>query len=199
MRFYGGDASPAACPRGAVTLGLEPDPLFTNISGGERVLRSLSDLSLPECLSPLATATERPIGFRHRTLPICAVQYPIERNDPDGAQLLYNFATCVCGAAASWEEDAIIRLAVERIRQAAPEGRVLCAVSGGVDSAVCARLASMAVGDRLMCVFVDTGLFRQGEPENVISTFMDSPGTCGGACGCQRGLPARPLRRAQPG
>lgn len=175
-RFYGGDASPAACPRGAVTLGLEPDPLFTNISGGERVLRSLSDLSLPECLSPLATATERPIGFRHRTLPICAVQYPIERNDPDGAQLLYNFATCVCGAAASWEEDAIIRLAVERIRQAAPEGRVLCAVSGGVDSAVCARLASMAVGDRLMCVFVDTGLFRQGEPENVISTFMDSLG-----------------------
>ena len=46
-RFYGGDASPAACPRGAVTLGLAHDPLFTNISGGERVLRSLSDLILP--------------------------------------------------------------------------------------------------------------------------------------------------------
>ena len=66
-RFYGGEASPSACPRGAVTLGLEHDPLFTNISGGERVLRSLSDLTLPESLLPLATATERPIGFRHRT------------------------------------------------------------------------------------------------------------------------------------
>lgn len=175
-RFYGGEASPSACPRGAVTLGLEHDPLFTNISGGERVLRSLSDLTLPESLLPLATATERPIGFRHRTLPLYAVQYPIERNDPDAAQLLFNFASFICGAAASWDEDAMIQLAVERIREAAPEGRVLCAVSGGVDSAVCARLASLAVGDRLMCVFVDTGLFRQGEPESVISTFMDAMG-----------------------
>ena len=104
------------------------------------------------------------------------MQYPIERNDPDGAQLLYNFATHICGAEAAWDEDAMILLAIERVREAAPEGRVLCAVSGGVDSAVCARLASLAVGDRLMCVFVDTGLFRQGEPESVISTFMDSMG-----------------------
>ena len=194
-RFYGGEASPSACPRGAVTLGLEHDPLFTNISGGERVLRSLSDLTLPESLLPLATATERPIGFRHRTLPLYAVQYPIERNDPDAAQLLFNFASWIMASssheaaapqmklaklnrscAASWDEDAMIQLAVERIREAAPEGRVLCAVSGGVDSAVCARLASLAVGDRLMCVFVDTGLFRQGEPESVISTFMDAMG-----------------------
>ena len=175
-RLYGGDASPAACPRGAVTLGLENDPLFADISGGERVLRSLSDLTLSECLLPLATATERPIGFRHRDLPLYALQYPIERNDPDAAQLLFNFASRICGAADTWDEDAMMNLAVERIRQAAPEGRVLCAVSGGVDSTVCARLASLAVGDRLMCVFVDTGLFRQGEPENVISTFMDSLG-----------------------
>lgn len=127
-RFYGGEASPSACPRGAVTLGLEHDPLFTNISGGERVLRSLSDLTLPESLLPLATATERPIGFRHRTLPLYAVQYPIERNDPDAAQLLFNFASFICGAAASWDEDAMIQLAVERIREAAPEG-VCCARS----------------------------------------------------------------------
>ena len=84
-----------------MTLGLEHDPLFTNISGGERVLRALSDLPLPESLLPLATATERPIGFRHRTLPLYAVQYPIERNDPDAAQLLFNFASFICGAAAS--------------------------------------------------------------------------------------------------
>ena len=175
-RRFGGQASPAACPRGAVTLGLANDPLFENISGGERVLRSLSDLMLSEALAPLATATERPIGFSHRELPLRALQFTIERNDPDAAQLLFNFAHSICGAQAAWDEDAMTRLAVERIREAAPEGRVLCAVSGGVDSAVCARLASLAVGDRLMCVFVDTGLFRQGEPESVISTFMDSMG-----------------------
>ena len=138
-------------------------------------------------------ATERPIGFRHRTLPFYAVQYPIERNDPDGAQLLYNFATHICGAEAAWDEDAMILLAIERVREAAPEGRVLCAVSGGVDSAVCARLASMAVGDRLMCVFVDTGLFRQGEPENVISTFMDSWGLW-----WRMWMPARPSCTPSP-
>jgi len=63
---------------------------------------------------------------------------------------------------------------VESIREAAPEGRVLCAVSGGVDSAVCAKLTSMAVGDRLLCVFVDTGMFRLNEPEDVIRSFNDS-------------------------
>ena len=175
-RRFGGQASPAVCPRGAVTLGLANDPLFENISGGERVLRSLSDLMLSEALAPLATATERPIGFSHRELPLRALQFTIERNDPDAAQLLFNFAHSICGAQAAWDEDAMTRLAVERIREAAPEGRVLCAVSGGVDSAVCARLASLAVGDRLMCVFVDTGLFRQDEPQSVISTFMDSLG-----------------------
>ena len=175
-RRYGGQAEPAACPRGAVTLGLANDPLLENIGGGERVLRSLADLTLPDCLAVLATATERPIGFRHRELPIYALQYPIERNDPDAAQLLFNFASAVCGAHDGWDEDAMIALAVDRIRQSAPEGRVLCAVSGGVDSAVCARLASQAIGDRLVCVFVDTGLFRENEPERVISTFMDSLG-----------------------
>ena len=175
-RHFGGEATPAACPRGAVTLGLADDPLFYNIDGGERVLRTLADLTLPDTLLPLATATERPIGFKHAALPVYALEYDIERNDPDSAQLLYNFACSICGVKDDWDDDAMIDLAVERIRQAAPEGRVLCAVSGGVDSAVCARLASLAVGDRLMCVFVDTGLFRQDEPESVMSAFMNSMG-----------------------
>ena len=100
------------------------------------------------------------------------MQYPIERNDPDAAQLLANFAA-ICGMETGWNDDAIIDRAVEAIREAAPEGRVLCAVSGGVDSAVCAKLASMAVGSRLLCVFVDTGMFRRHEPEDVIRRFME--------------------------
>ncbi len=173
---YGGEAGRPDDASGAVTLGLEKGPLFEGINGGEHVLRGISALTLPDALTSVATATERVIGFRHNLLPLYAVQYPIERNDPDSAQILFNFACGICGCKADWDEDTIIDRAVARIRAAAPEGRVLCAVSGGVDSAVCAKLAHMAVGDRLICVFVDTGLFRLDEPQSVISTFMDAMG-----------------------
>ncbi len=173
---FGGSFALCGDDHASVTLGLTDEALFQQIDSGERKLGRLAELTLPDSLSPIATATERIIGFRHRALELHAMQYPIERNDPDAAQLLYNFAVSVCGVAADWTDEAIIQSAVSRIREAAPEGRVLCAVSGGVDSAVCAKLASMAVGDRLMCVFVDTGLFRQDEPERVIHTYMESMG-----------------------
>jgi len=156
-----------------VNLVLENDPLFREITSGERMLNAPDALVLSDVLSPLASVGSRIIGFRHNVLPLYAMQYPIERNDPDGAQLLANFAS-ICGLAPEWNEETIIRRAVESIREAAPEGRVLCAVSGGVDSAVCAKLTSMAVGDRLLCVFVDTGMFRLNEPEDVIRSFNDS-------------------------
>lgn len=173
---FGGDCAPVERERSFVTLGLTDDALFQDIDSGERMLEVWAEMTLPDSLIPIATATERVIGFRHSGLPLYAMQYPIERNDPDSAQMLSNFATCICGISPVWTDDALIDRAVECIRTAAPEGRVLCAVSGGVDSAVCARLASMAVGDRLMCVFVDTGLFRLNEPEDVIRTYMDTMG-----------------------
>lgn len=160
----------------SVTLGLIPSALFEGMSSGERVLHHLSDLTLPQGLSPLATATERCIGFTKADARLFALQYPIERNDPDAVQLLRNFACLVCGVEPLWTEEAIIAQATTQLREAAGEGRVLCAVSGGVDSAMCARLARMAVGDRLMCVFVDTGLLRKDEPETVVQSFMDSLG-----------------------
>lgn len=175
-RRFGGEISTTEATRRAVTLSLAQEPLFADIDGGERVLSDLCELTLPSELKPLATATERVIGFRHGSLPLYALEYPIERNDPDAAQLLFNFACGVCGCRPEWDEDALIDLAAERIRAAAPEGRVLCAVSGGVDSAVCARLAALAVGDRLQCIFVDTGLFRTDEPAAVLSAFQEGMG-----------------------
>lgn len=173
---FGGSLAPMEAQRASVTLGLSDCPLFRGIESGERMLGGIAQLTLPGGLETIATATERVIGYRHRVLPLYAMQYPIERNDPDAAQMLYNFATDICGAQAGWTDDAIIDQAVENIRSAAPSGRVLCAVSGGVDSAVCAKLASLAVGDRLHCLFVDTGLFRQGEPDAVIRSYQDAMG-----------------------
>lgn len=175
-RHFGGTASPAACDRVSITLGLAQEALYEGVSGGEHMLQAYSVLELPDILLPTATATERIIGFRHAELPLHAIQYPIERNDPDAAQLLENFACRICGCTAGWNEDAIIESAAERIRQTVPQGNVLCAVSGGVDSAVCAKLAGIAVGDRLQCIFIDTGLLRQNEPETVIRTFAEEVG-----------------------
>jgi len=169
---FGGSSAPADGSSRFVTLSFEGCPLFDDISSGERMMGGLDVLTLSDELSPIATATEQVIGFRHNALPLYAMQYPIERNDPDGAQMLANFAA-ICGMQPDWNDDAIIDRTVAAIRAAAPEGRVLCAVSGGVDSAVCAKLTSMAVGDRLMCVFIDTGMFRLHEPDDVIRRFMD--------------------------
>ena len=159
---------------GAVTLSLADHPLFAEVESGERMMHELRELTLPQGVSPLATATERIIGFVANDL--LALQYPVERNDPDAAQMLYNFAANVCYCAADWDEQTIVSQSVERIRSVAGEDNVLCAVSGGVDSAVCAKLAQMAVGNRLMCVFVDTGLFRLNEPQSVMNTYMDAMG-----------------------
>ena len=175
-RHFGGSILSRDREDESVTLGLSNQPLFEGMSGGERMLHDLSDLSLPDGLTCLATATERCIGFSSEATRLYAVQYPVERNDPDAVQLLHNFACLVCGLQPIWTEDFIISQAVENLQAAAGEGRVLCAVSGGVDSAVCARLARIAVGDRLMCVFVDTGLFRKDEPQAVIESYMETLG-----------------------
>ncbi|MBE0600325.1 MAG: GMP synthase (glutamine-hydrolyzing), partial [Firmicutes bacterium] len=120
-------------------------------------------------------ATQRCIGFMVRGS-VYAVQYTIERNDPDSLHLLHNFAEKICGMEAVWDANYIIHNAVEEIRQTAGGGRVLCAVSGGLDSAVSAKLAHMAVGDNLTCLFVDTGLFRKHEPEDIARAFREMPG-----------------------
>ena len=179
-RHFDGGVSDVHTERALVTLHFSDDPLFAGIESGEQMLKGYAALTLSEALAPLASAAEQVIGFKHsrEDLPLYAMQYPIARNDPDAAQLLYNFACGICGITPCWTDEKIIDHAIESIRQAAPEGRVLCAVSGGVDSAVCARLASLAVGDRLTCVFVDTGLFRHGEPASVIRTYQESASLC---------------------
>ena len=173
--LLGGEAQALENAAESVTLGLAESPLFEGIAGGERVLKNLCDLTLPEDARAIATATERCIGFAARET-IYAVQYNIERNDPDSLRLLNNFAQRICGLEPVWDVNYIIHEAVETIREKAGDGRVLCAVSGGVDSAVSAKLAHMAVGDRLTCLFVDTGLFRKDEPKEVEAAFREMPG-----------------------
>jgi GMP synthase (glutamine-hydrolysing) len=102
----------------------------------------------------------------------CGVQFhPEVAHTPRGQEVLKRFLYDVCGARPSWTHVGIIEQAVGAVQVQAPEGRVICGLSGGVDSSVAAALVHRAIGDRLTCVFVDHGLLRQGEAEQVEETF----------------------------
>lgn len=93
-----------------------------------------------------------------------------------GAEILRNFVIEVCGCAPDWTPAAFIEQAIGTIRAQVGTGQVVCGLSGGVDSSVTATLAHRAVGDQLTCIFVNTGMLRQGEPAQVVSTFRERMG-----------------------
>ncbi|MCI0424791.1 MAG: glutamine-hydrolyzing GMP synthase [Actinobacteria bacterium] len=97
--------------------------------------------------------------------------HPEVVHTPRGAEILKRFLHEVCGATPSWTSHSIIETQVVSIRDQVGEGRVICGLSGGVDSAVAAALVHEAVGDQLTCIFVDHGLLRAGEAEQVEETF----------------------------
>lgn len=103
-----------------------------------------------------------------------AVQFhPEVVHTPHGAQLLKNFTHDVAGCKGDWTMAAFKHQAIERVREQVGSGRVICGLSGGVDSSVVAALLHEAIGDQLTCVYVDHGLMRLGESDQVVSVFRD--------------------------
>jgi GMP synthase (glutamine-hydrolysing) len=132
-----------------------------------------------------------PAGFvslgRTANSPVAAIGDPIRRifglqfhpevsHTPRGVDILANFVLQVCGCTPNWTPSAFIEEAIARIRHQVGDGRVLLGLSGGVDSSVVAALLHQAIGDRLVSIFIDHGLLRQGEPEQVIHTFQQALG-----------------------
>ena len=100
--------------------------------------------------------------------------HPEVVHTPDGGKLLANFARHICGCSGDWTMGAFRDAKIAEIRAQVGTGRVMCGLSGGVDSAVAAVLIHEAIGDQLTCVFVDHGLMRSGEAEQVVSLFRNS-------------------------
>ena len=119
---------------------------------------------------PVAALEDRSRGFY-------GVQFhPEVLHTPHGIDMLKHFLYDVCGCRPTWTMTSIIETQVDAIRQQVGHGRAICGLSGGVDSAVAAALVHKAIGPQLTCVFVDTGLMRAGEGEQVVDTFRRSQG-----------------------
>jgi GMP synthase (glutamine-hydrolysing) len=152
-----------------------PSRLFDGLPAEQTVWMSHRDsvVAPPAGAEVVAGSSSTPIAaFERADAGLYGVQFhPEVRHTPHGQDLLKNFLYDVVGAPPAWTPAAVIEEQVERIRAQVGRERVLCALSGGVDSAVAALLVHKAVGDQLTCVFVDHGLLRKNEAEQVVETF----------------------------
>src|SRR5262244_273420 len=166
--------------RAEVTV-TEDSPLFEGVwrkgerypvwmSHGDRVTR------LPAGFRVVGTSANAPIAMiADEERRFYATQFHLEVvHTPHGAALIRNFVRNIAGAKGDWTMRAFKDEAIEKIRAQVGKGRVICGLSGGVDSAVAAVLIHEAIGDQLTCVFVDHGLLRLGEAKEVVSLFRDS-------------------------
>lgn len=134
--------------------------------------------SLPDGFKLIASTDNAPIaGFANEEKQIYALQFHCEvTHTTQGAEIIKRFVHDICQCDASWKPQSIAADCIERARQQVGESHVLLGLSGGVDSSVVAALLHRAVGDQLTCVFVDTGLLRHHEGDQVMATFSESLG-----------------------
>ncbi len=156
---------------------LDPKGLFAGFSTKEPVTAWMSHgdhiEKPPKGYRVTAESNGNPISaFQHETRPIFGVQFhPEVAHTPRGGEVISNFLFGVCKAEPTWTAGAFIEGEIARIKKMAAKSRVICGLSGGVDSSVAAALVHRAVGDQLTCIFVDTGLLRLHEREQVERTF----------------------------
>ncbi|HXT67571.1 MAG TPA: glutamine-hydrolyzing GMP synthase [Nitrospiraceae bacterium] len=141
------------------------------MSHGDRIER------MPPGFRSIAHTANSPIAAMkrddHKGRIYCLQFHPEVVHTPEGTTLLRNFVYNICGCKPTWTMQSYVDTAVKQIREQVGKERVICALSGGVDSSVAAALTHRAIGDQLTCIFVDNGLLRSGEKEQVKQTFAN--------------------------
>lgn len=177
--FLGGEVKPATAREfgRAVCRITEPEGLFADVPEEMVVWMSHGDQvkSVNGEWLPLAETDTCPVAaVRHKSRPVFGLQFhPEVAHTPYGSRILRNFLHDVCGCQGLWRMDSFIETTVAELRQRIGQARVICGLSGGVDSSVAAALLIRAVGPQVACIFVDNGLLRQGEADAVRRTFRD--------------------------
>lgn len=151
--------------------------LFSGVKPKSTVWMSHGDYitQLPTDFEVIAQTSNSPVAaIRNKQKKWYGVQFhPEVVHTPEGVSMLRNFLYRICGCSPSWIMESFIKESIERIKEQVGKEKVVCALSGGVDSSVTAALVHRAIGDQLICIFVNNGLLRKGEAERVISIFHD--------------------------
>lgn len=153
-------------------------PLFKGFYADSQVWMSHADtvLKLPDVVEKIASTKSVDLAaFQFTDLPFCGIQFhPEVYHSTQGKQLIENFLIDLCGCQADWTAENFIDESIKAIQdKVGNEGKVVMGLSGGVDSSVAATLIDRAIGDRLFCIFVDNGLLRKNEYEEVLEAYKE--------------------------
>ncbi len=154
-------------------------PLFTRLANRLTVWMSHGDRidRLPVGFKSFAYTENSPVAVMGNGEGIFGLQFhPEVIHTPEGKKILHNFAYNVCGCRGNWTAGNFVTESIDRIRQQVGRGKVINALSGGVDSAVVATLIHKAIGDQLTCIFVNNGVLRRDEPEEMAAVFKKNLG-----------------------
>lgn len=177
--YFGGKIERAARREyGLAELNVDDDQdLFKNVRAASEAWMSHGDaLAAPPANYDVLAHTENsPLAaIADRQRKFYGVQFhPEVTHTNEGRQILKNFLYGICGCQGGWNPESFVETAIADIRERVGDGKAICALSGGVDSAVAAALVYRAVGSQLTCIFVDTGLMRKNEAQEVAATFRE--------------------------
>lgn len=156
---------------------IDKSDLFANLSDSITAWASHGDQvgELSDDFVKLATTDTCPFAaVRHSKSKFFGVQFhPEVSHTPKGSLILQNFLYDICGCSGDWKMSDFVSETLEAVRTQVSDAKVICGLSGGVDSSVVASLVHKAIGDQLVCIFVDNGLLRKNEYEDVVSTFRN--------------------------
>ena len=176
--LLGGKISSEKGEYGATELYIKKqDELFYQFPEKTVVWMSHADqlTKLPPGFEVLASTKTCPYAsIMNKKRGLYGVQFhPEVAHTPRGKEIIQNFLFRVCGCSGNWTMASFIEHSIKKIKDTVGQGKVICALSGGVDSSVTAMLVHKAIGKRLTCIFVNNGLLREGEAEDVVATFKD--------------------------
>lgn len=152
-------------------------PLFTGLPSSIPVWMSHGDniVEMPPGFKALAYTENSPAAVIGNEANIFGLQFhPEVAHTPNGKSIIQNFLYRICGCQGTWTPSSFINQSINSIREQVKDGKVICALSGGVDSAVTATLIHQAIGNQLTCIFVNNGLLRREEAERALNTFRNN-------------------------